>query len=208
MVGQRSRPPKIRRVEIAGGIASGKTTLARLLATAGLTPVHEQFRKNPFFEAFYRDPTGTAFETEITFLLQHYHLQKEAISRKRSFCTDFSLLLDHAYAHVTMRPRDKAIFKRILQRAERELIPRSLVIVLICSPDIELHRIRCRRRAAENSISRKYLANLNRALQNRVGALGREANVLEVDSGTIDFARSSRGKELVVQQVLASLRGK
>jgi deoxyadenosine/deoxycytidine kinase len=60
---------EIKRIEIAGGIASGKTTLARLLRKVGLQAIHEQFRKNPFFTAFYEDPGYTAFETEITFLL-------------------------------------------------------------------------------------------------------------------------------------------
>ena len=33
---------------------------------------------NPFWEAFYTDPSAYTFETEITFLLQHYHFAKVA----------------------------------------------------------------------------------------------------------------------------------
>src|SRR5262245_59019820 len=99
----RAAKGKVQRIEIAGGIASGKTTLARLLGQSGrIKAVHEQFRKNPFFEAFYRDPAGTAFETELTFLLQHYHLQRKAMRLDGSYCVDFSAVLDHAYACVTL----------------------------------------------------------------------------------------------------------
>ena len=66
------------RIEICGGIASGKTTLANLLARSNIDPILEDFQTNLFWRAFYADPAGTAFETEITFLLQHYHQIKTA----------------------------------------------------------------------------------------------------------------------------------
>lgn len=69
------------RVEFCGGIASGKTTLTKLLQIENLTSVFEDFGKNPFYRAFYHDPVGTAFETELTFLSQHYHLEKSVILR-------------------------------------------------------------------------------------------------------------------------------
>src|SRR3954447_11075813 len=90
------------RVEICGGIASGKTTLANLLGSSERMVVREDFSSNPFWRAFYDDPNNTAFETEITFLLQHYHQIKVATNLEKSFACDFSLLLDYAYAHVTL----------------------------------------------------------------------------------------------------------
>jgi deoxyadenosine/deoxycytidine kinase len=63
-----------RRIEITGIIAAGKTTLARALADAGFAyGVFESFANNPFYDAFYRNPYRCSFETEVTFLLQHYH---------------------------------------------------------------------------------------------------------------------------------------
>lgn len=62
------------RIEICGGIASGKTTLAKLLEENGIgKAIYENFEKNPFWEAFYKNPSKYAFETEIAFTLQHYH---------------------------------------------------------------------------------------------------------------------------------------
>ena len=62
------------RIEICGGIASGKTSLAKLLEehTIG-TVIYEDFKVNPFWEAFYNNPGEYIFETELTFTLQHYH---------------------------------------------------------------------------------------------------------------------------------------
>ena len=115
----------IKRIEIAGGIASGKTTLARLLTRIGLVPVHEKFKKNPFYVDFYDNPVGNALETEITFLLQHYHEQKRAVAMRRSFCSDFSLLLDRAYAGVTLSPKDRQLFESIHKRVSENLPKRT-----------------------------------------------------------------------------------
>ncbi|HRP37690.1 MAG TPA: deoxynucleoside kinase, partial [Candidatus Dojkabacteria bacterium] len=50
----------VQRIEICGGIASGKTTLANLLARLDIEPILENFQTNPFWQAFYNDPAGTA----------------------------------------------------------------------------------------------------------------------------------------------------
>src|SRR6185295_2384914 len=143
----------ITRIEICGGIASGKTTLAKLLQVENLTSVFEDFRKNPFYRAFYHDPVGTAFETELTFLLQHYHQEKTAARHMKSFCADFSLVLDDAYGSVTLTPDKLKLFRLVHKKIESELPPRTLLVHLKCSPETELQRIRRRRRRAERTIT-------------------------------------------------------
>jgi len=199
---------ELKRIEICGGIASGKTTLARLLRRAGLIPIHENFRKNPFYLAFYRDPIGTAFEKKITFLLQHYHEEKKIISHHGIFCLDFSLVLDHAYACVTLSTRDLRLFRTILERAEAHLPRRSLLVHLTCPPQVELQRIRARRRDAERAITIEYLKNLNNALQARIKKLPRSENVLVVDSGNMDFAHRQEAKTDVMRQIKEALGAK
>ncbi len=194
------------RVEISGGIASGKTTLATLLRDAGLIPIYENFRKNPFFLAFYRDPIGTALETEVTFLLQHYHQQKLAAARMRSYTADFSLVLDHAYANVTLSARDVRLFRKVLQRVEEELPRRTLLIRLSCPPEVELTRIRARRRHAERAITIDYLEKINVALKTQVGKLPSSENVLVIDSETTNFAHKQDARIDVLHQVTKALR--
>src|SRR5882724_184754 len=192
---------KYKRIEICGGIASGKTTLARLLRRSQVHPVFERFRANPFYLAFYRDPVGTAFETEITFLLQHYHQQKLITQRHRRFCSDFSLVLDHAYACVTL-PRDQLrIFRLILRKVESNLPSRTLLIHLACSPEIELQRIRRRHRHAERTIKVDYLEKINAALASRIENLSRAEKLVVIDSGTADFAHDRRIRTAVLRRV-------
>ena len=193
------------RVEICGGIASGKTTLAKLLQIENLTSVFEDFGKNPFYRAFYHDPVGTAFETELTFLLQHYHQEKTAARHMKSFCADFSLILDDAYACVTLPPDKLRLFRSVHKQVEAELPSRALLVHLRCPPEVEMKRIRRRRRVAERTITLAYLAKINEALDARTKSISRGENVLIIDSNSLDFARESRAQEVVRRQIAGAL---
>lgn len=196
-------------VETCGGIAAGKTTLSAALNITALTPIHENFQSNPFWKAFYADPAETAFETEISFLLQHYHEIKSASKQGKFFACDFSLLLDLAYAEVTLNEEKRAAFMAVYQIIRRELPPPALVIHLVCDPEIELERIRKRGRDVEQSISLDYLSAINTALTEVIEKEATDWNVLTIDSVKFDFANSERDKEHVLELVntrLASCR--
>ena len=189
------------RIEICGGIASGKTTLARLLARNNITPILERFRDNPFYEAFYRHPLAHAFETEITFLLLHYHQIKIASRKSKRICCDFSLVLDHAYAHVTLPPAQLKEFRSLQMFLGPELPRRSLLIHLVCDADSEMARIRKRGRATEARITHSYLSALNDSLARRVESLGRLESVMKIDSATIDFAHSEAARKRILKEI-------
>ena len=195
----------ITRIEICGGIASGKTTLAKLLQGANLISIFEDFRKNPFYRAFYRDPAGTAFETELTFLLQHYHQEKSAAKHMKSFCADFSTVLDLAYASVTLKPEQLRLFRLVHKEIEAELPLRALLVHLQCPPEVELQRIRRRRRRAERTITKAYLAKINDALDARTKSLSRSEKVLVIDSDALNFAHNSSARAVVHRQITGAL---
>ena len=88
----------IQRIEVCGGIASGKTTFSELMRNIGIQPLFENFRANPFWKTFYSDSGKYTFEKEITFILQHYHQIKYEYKKNKINICDYSLLLDIAYA--------------------------------------------------------------------------------------------------------------
>lgn len=190
-----------KRIEICGGIASGKTTLANLLSPAIGQVVLENFSNNPFWRAFYADPNNTAFETEITFLLQHYHQIKVASKQDESFACDFSLLLDYAYAHVTLSDSRFETFAQVYKEARSHLSPPSLLVHLRCDPAVELERIRARGRDVEASITVDYLTALNSRLDSLVTSLPATQAVLPLDSVHYDFAHNEQAKAEVVKLV-------
>ena len=112
------------RIEIIGNIASGKTTLANLLGGAGtLRPVLEDFRSTPIWAVFYADMVGNAFETELIFTLLHYHAIKNELRTGNPFVCDFSLVLDQAYADVTLSGNRYKLYCAVLKELLDEIVP-------------------------------------------------------------------------------------
>jgi deoxyadenosine/deoxycytidine kinase len=194
--------PSFYRIEICGGIASGKTTLANLLGSADIQVVSEDFSTNPFWQAFYADPINTAFETEITFLLQHYHQIKLAAKEQKSFVCDFSLVLDSAYANVTLHGNHLETFNKVYQEACSHVRPPCMRVFLQCSPEVEFERIQRRGREVEKSITIDYLASINDRLTSIISALPEDQEVLFVDSDSQDFVHNQETKESIVGQII------
>ena len=189
-------------IEVCGGIASGKTTFASLFESTNLGVFLEKFQSNPFWKSFYEDPVAFSFETEITFLLQHYHQIKIGFKESSTFICDFSLFLDLAYADVTLSSRKHDIFQDVYQEILRELFFPNLLIFLDCTAEIQLERIISRARKPEASITLEYLNAVNEALVKRITEFSKKSQVLIIDSGREDFASDEIIQKELVKLVL------
>jgi deoxyadenosine/deoxycytidine kinase len=192
-------------IEICGGIASGKTSLAVLLKEIGINAVFENFKENPFWEKFYSDPVQYSFETELTFLLQHYHQIKSFSNSNSNFTCDFSLLLDLAYADVTLQSSKKESFLSVYDEILKELYVPDLLIYLTCKSETELNRIRKRGRSVESNITTDFLGSLNFSIKKRVMEVREKINVLTIDSENFDFANDGQVQEKILTLVRNSL---
>lgn len=189
-----------KRIEICGGIASGKTTLAALLKRINIEPILENFESNPFWRSFYANPQKYAFETEITFLLQHYHQIKTNFTKDKIVC-DFSLILDLAYAKVTLTQSQQQAFFSVYNEIRREIPLPSLLIYLQCSSGTELQRIRNRGRTTETSINLDFLEKLNKSLAQCIRELSNDLPVVKIDSEKLDFAHDESVKQSLVNTI-------
>ena len=192
-------------IEICGGIASGKTTCATLLTEIRVDAISENFEINPFWQVFYSNPTQYAFETELTFLLQHYHQIKVANSKQDNFVCDFSTILDLAYANVTLNNLQKDAFLSVYRQIKNELPNPSLLIYLRCNPSVELERIKNRGRSTEQSISIEFLSQLNQSLEKCVSEIANKVNVIEIDSDKQDFVNDEFVKQNLLEKVQQEL---
>lgn len=200
------RPPV--RIDISGVIASGKSTLAAAISNCGAFPVFEDFSRNPFFELFYSNPGRYAFEAEITYMLQHYSsiLDAKINGARPVVVVDFSLVLDLAYARVTLRPDELAVFETVFDHALSRIERPDFLIKLDCSPEVELARIRERARPAERTITLDYLRELNESVEQVLMDRRFEGQkVLRIDSNKLDFRPGGKDRETVVSRVLASI---
>ena len=189
-------PRMLFRIEICGGIASGKTTFATVIH--GLVPgvVFENFKKVPTWQAFYSNPGKYIFETEITFTLLHYHQIKKEIERKREIIAcDFSFTLDLAYAKIGLKGSQLNAFETICWEVYKELGHPSILVHLKCDAETELDRVRRRGRDEESSISLEFLDSLNNAVENEVSLIKAKVPIITIDSSLKDFATHSPTKE-------------
>jgi deoxyguanosine kinase len=197
----------LQRVEICGGIASGKTTLCMLLAHARVPTYLENFQTNPFWALFYQNPNLHAFETEVTFLLQHYSQIKTSISVPVTVAFDYSLLQDEAYARVNLDGRRLKAFEAVYGYVTEELPPPALIVHLLCPPEEELRRIQDRARNEEKNIQLGYLDALNKAIAHAISKIPPSVQTLEIDSAALDFAYNPQAQSRVVSNILAAARG-
>ena len=189
------------RIEICGGIAAGKTTFALLMKRTDLDPIFENFKKSPFWEAFYRNPGKYIFETEVSFILLHYHQIKKALESTKSdkLICDFSFLLDLAYAKIGLTGTKLKTFECVLDEIRKDLPKPNLIVYLVCDAKTELERIRRRARTEENSINLEFLDSLNKALHQEVDKIQGTLPIITIDSAKKDFANV----ELVKKEMIS-----
>jgi deoxyguanosine kinase len=190
------------RIEICGGIASGKTTFARLFEDAA-TVLLEDFTSVPFWSAFCHSPTTYGLEAEISFLLQHYHQIKRHVlenpARGLLVC-DFSFSLDYAYSVVSLDERKREAFNAVYNEVIADLGPPRLIVQLACSPETQMRRIRARGRSVEDRLTLGFLQSLNSA----VGGPIAPAHLprLAFDSESTDFALDAETRLQCKEDVL------
>ena len=188
-------------VEVCGGIASGKTTFANLFDTSYLEPLFEDFKKSPFWEAFYCNPGKYIFETELSFILLHYHQIKNALEVDQKLICDFSFFLDLAYAKMGLTGTKLEAFECVLGEIRKELPTPNLIVYLQCDAETEMERIQARARKEEELITLEFLDSLNKAVGKEVDNVRNEIPVITVDSSKKDFANVKSTKEEMVQLV-------
>lgn len=195
------------RIEICGGIASGKTTIAALLERAGFLTRYEDFKANPFWKLFYTDPDFFAFETEITFSLQHYsEIKSASASPDDLLVCDFATTLDQAYAHVSLDGRQLDIFFTVHDQILREIGQADLLVYLQCGADELLRRIRNRNRPEEAAIRVEFLEEMNASLSERVQEFSAAGHkIISIDSEARNFADQAATGLEVIEEILAAL---
>lgn len=176
-------------IEICGGIASGKTTLCSIIGQYSFVQVHENYELNPFLNDFYTAPAMFAFETEVTFILQHYSLIKKNVMNG-DFCCDFSLVQDGAYADLNLLDNRHHLFEGIESDFRTEIGFPDLLIYISCPAHILLKRVKSRNRLVEKDITIEYLEALNHTIENRVLHNRDNIKILQIDSHEFDFRTS------------------
>lgn len=184
-----------KRIEICGGIAAGKTSLAQVLEKEGFLAIYERFEDNPFLRKFYMDSEeDNVFETEMVFALLHYNRIRR-IEGENVVC-DYSLLQDYCYAVNNLKKEEIGMFDNLYSYIIKRILPANLIIYLKCNVDCLLQRIKERNRKMEQNISKEYLQSNIDTIEKYLYS---QNNILIIESDKYNFIKED--KDIVVEMV-------
>ncbi len=183
----------LKRIEICGGIAAGKTTLVQILAENGFSPIYENFEDNPFLSQFYQNNAlDNTFETEMACVLLHYSGIKQR-QGESIWVSDYALVQDYSYGMQNLKPAPKEVFDHFYGYLCETLVPANMIIYLKCSAECLLERIQERNRNMESSITKGYLQKHIEILEYN---LRNEKRLCIIDSERFDFREKDKGEVL------------
>jgi len=154
------------RIEIASGLATGKTTLAKALARHGYNAVLEDLDKNPYFENFYNDMPGYAYPFQLSFVCSKYADIKSCENSAKISVTDYALVNGRAYSAINFedRPDAMAALDMAYDQIEKDLGRADLILYLDCPIETQQSRIITRGRDSEQDVPSEYLKAYNDTL--------------------------------------------
>jgi deoxyadenosine/deoxycytidine kinase len=199
----------LRHLAIDGPIGVGKTSLVDMLARRFHgTKVLEDV-DNPFLADFYKKKIGSAFQTQLFFLLSRYQQQRE-IAQIDLFTTlvlaDYHFPKDKIFACLNLDDSELLIYDKLYSLLSESVPKPDLVIYLQGSLETCMKRIKKAARSFEKGLTPEYLAQLIEAY-NYYFYHYEETPLLVVDTNEIDFVNRAADFEDLVGQIQRAKRG-
>lgn len=200
-----------RYIVVEGTIGVGKTSLAKKLADAfGADLMLEMADDNPFLKGFYNNHSGSAFQTQLFFLLQRAE-QIRNIQKGDLFCVprvaDFLFDKDMLFAELNLSESELLLYKKIYRELNLDIPHPDLVIYLQAPVNILQKRISLRGIDYEQDISSKYLSDLNDAYASYFHHYDKTP-LLIINASEIDFVNNEADFKLLLEQIQQINKGR
>jgi len=148
---------------IDGPIGVGKTTLVERLCERfeGVKLLEDV--SNPFLADFYRDGPGTAFQTQLYFLLSRYRQQQDMHQQglfERLVLADYTFDKDRIFAYLNLSDDELSLYEKVYKLLEPQVRKPDLMLYLVADVDTCLERVKRRQRSFERHLAGDYLAQL------------------------------------------------
>ncbi|MFC1646712.1 deoxynucleoside kinase [Patescibacteria group bacterium] len=201
-------------ISIMGTIASGKTTVSKLLADRlGFHLIEENFGENLFLPWFYEDMKRWAFHSQTFFLMekitQMFHTK--TLIAKKHVIQDTPIYQDvYSYAKAqyvlgNIKNAEWKLYQKIYKSFEPVLPVPDLIIYLNASLDNITKRITSRGRSYEQNISESYLELLD-MLNRKFISENKKLPVLTIDTDKLNVVYSPKARNTVAEIVKKQLK--
>jgi deoxyadenosine/deoxycytidine kinase len=199
----------LRHVAIDGPIGVGKTSLVELLARRFHGTKILEDVDNPFLPDFYKRKKGSAFQTQLFFLLSRYQQQGE-LAQIDLFTTlvvaDYHFPKDKIFACLNLDDSELLIYDRLYTLLSETVPKPDLVIYLQGSLETCMRRIKKASRSIEKGITPEYVAQLIEAY-NYYFYHYEETPLLVVNTNEIDFVNRPADFDDLVAQIQKARKG-
>jgi 2-amino-4-hydroxy-6-hydroxymethyldihydropteridine diphosphokinase len=155
-------------VAITGGIGAGKTRLAQWLTRQIPARLIAEQLDLDRLEAFYADPAGSGWETEIEFLSRRARLLAAELpewsGRNRLAVSDFWFDQSPAFARVWLPPDQWEAFRRRWEELRPGVVRPKLLVLLDVPSERLSQRVARRGRRSEQGLSQEQLERIRRSV--------------------------------------------
>ena len=155
--------PPYRYIAVDGPIGVGKTTLVDLLVHRFEAVKMLEDVTNPFLPSFYDDRPGSAFQTELYFLLSRFKQQQDIQQQglfDRLVVADYTFPKNRLFAYLNLGDDELLLFDKLYLLLEPQVPVPDLVIHLTADVATCMERIHRRNRDFEKNLAKDYMAEL------------------------------------------------
>jgi len=191
-------------ISLIGPPASGKTTVAELLAAElPAELIREDYAGNPFLAESYVGDESSRLPGQLYFLMSRVKQLSAADWPERgTFVSDYGYCQDRLFARLRLGPDDRRLYERLARRIDPLVHPPDLLIHLDAPVEALLRRIDRRGRSYEKAMTREFLS-LMRGRYNALAGRG-DCPVILIDTESIDL-RDREAMAGLVSEIRAKL---
>ena len=194
---------------VDGPIGVGKTTLVERLCERfeGVKLLEDV--GNPFLSDFYKDKAGTAFQTQLYFLLSRFKQQRDMHQLglfDKLVLSDYTFDKDRIFAYLNLSDDELSLYDKLYKLLEPQVRTPDLMLYLVADVDTCLERVKRRQRSFERHLAGDYLAQLIDAYNHYFHYYDRSP-LLVVDTRHIDFVQKSEDFEDLVKKLAKPVKG-
>ena len=196
-------------IAVDGPIGVGKTTLVEMLTRRfeGVKVLEDI--ENPFLPEFYQEKEGTAFQTELYFLLSRFKQQQDVVQRnlfERLVLSDYTFQKNRIFAYLNLSDSELLLFDKLYALLEPQVPTPDLVLYLVADVDTCMQRVKKRSRSFENDLSSDYLRELIDAY-NHYYHYFEASPLLVVDTRQLNFPDRPDDFEELIHRLSRPIRG-
>jgi deoxyguanosine kinase len=193
-------------IAVEGPIRVGKSSLAQMLAEMLHAQRIVEPEDNPFLDRFYRTEPGTAFSTQMWFLMERFEQMRQAKSSDAPVVSDYIFEKDKLFAYVNLSDAELALYNRYYQMLREQVPAPDLVIYLQATPEVLKQRLKRKGIAGERAISDAYIEQLVAAYEHFFFHYS-ASDLLVVNTSDIDFVNNNKDLQLLLKRLSEPIKG-